>query len=535
MLIIAISFCLFAGAPNESEEGITNYSIFYGHPGTQPTADNKILKLIKEEFGVTFTQEFTVGEVAQKIGVITASGDYPDIVQCGDYVKGLIEADVLIPLEDLIMEHAPNIYEHYKPFWNQIKDPDDGHIYVLASYGRVYGKYMSSRSFGPAFNIQRGVLKEFGYPEIKTLDEYFDIIEKYKAKYPEVDGKKTIGFEILSYSWRAFCLKNPPQHLAGYPNDGEVIVDPKTSVGEIFADKEIAKKYYKKLNEAYLKGLIEKETFVQNYDQYLANISSGRVLGMFDQYWQFQNADENLKTQGEYNKMYVQLPLVYEGVKDYYMDRPPLNINRGFGITTACKDPVKFLKLLDTLLEEKWSKIMNWGIEGEDYLVRENGKMYMTPEMRDNFSDPTWKTSNRAQNFWGEAPKREGLYSDGNGCTPGEQPEEFLDGLKPEEKEYLDAYGYKTYIDVFSPPPPNRVDYPAWQIALPDGSPAAVVAKKMDDLKMKWLPKVITAPAGEFDALWTEYVTEFRKLPTDDFLTFINDGLKFRVENWGTK
>ena len=43
----------------------------------------------------------------------------------------------------------------------------------------------------------------------------------------------------------------------------------------------------------------------------------------------------------------------------------------GINITRNCKDPVKFLKFLDSLLDEKWSKIMNWGIEGEDYLVDE--------------------------------------------------------------------------------------------------------------------------------------------------------------------
>ncbi|MFD2877136.1 hypothetical protein ACFTAO_15895 [Paenibacillus rhizoplanae] len=46
-------------------------------PGQQPTPDNKLLKLIKDETGITFNQEFLVGDLQQKLGVMIAGGDYP--------------------------------------------------------------------------------------------------------------------------------------------------------------------------------------------------------------------------------------------------------------------------------------------------------------------------------------------------------------------------------------------------------------------------------------------------------------------------
>jgi putative aldouronate transport system substrate-binding protein len=445
----------------------------------------------------------------------------------------MIDAGMVIPLEDLIKENTPRLYAHYKPFWNQIKNPDDGHIYFIPDYGRIYRKFIGIRSMGPAFYIQRGVLKEFGYPVIKTLDDYFDVIRKYKEKYPEIDGKPTIGFEILSYSWRSFCLKNPPQHLIGHPNDGNVVVDPETHHAEIYADKDYAKRYFKKLNEMFLLGLVEKETFVRTYDQYLAVISSGRVLGMFDQYWNFQQADNALETQGNIERTYVPTVPTFDGITDYYFDRPPININRGFAVTTACKDPLKFLKLLDTLLDEKWQKILSWGIEGEDYLVDENGRFYLTQEMRDRSIDSSWRAANQARYFYAYAPKIEGLFSDGNAWTPGDQPEEFFNGLKPEEKEYLNAYGYKTYVDVFNPAPPNRIDYPAWTITLEDGSAAQIAWNKIDEIVVKWLPRVITADAGKFDAIWNEYIAELHKQDIKAYEDAINKAIQYRLENWG--
>ena len=72
------------------------------------------------------------------------------------------------------------------------------------------------------------MLEWANYPTIKTLDQYFDLIEKYKAANPTINGQPTIGFEIISYDWRYFALENPPLFLAGYPNEGAAIVDKAT-------------------------------------------------------------------------------------------------------------------------------------------------------------------------------------------------------------------------------------------------------------------------------------------------------------------
>ncbi len=85
---------------------------------------------------------------------------------------------------------------------------------------------------------------------------------------------------------------------------------------------------------------MDREALVQNYDQYLAKIASGRVIGMFDQHWNFGDGERSLISQGKFGSTYVGFPLVYPGAKEYYRDRPVVNINRGYGISTKAKDPV---------------------------------------------------------------------------------------------------------------------------------------------------------------------------------------------------
>lgn len=505
-------------------------SIFIGEAGQQPTPDNKIYKMIKEKTGASFSFEFLAGDLNQKLGVMIAGTDYPDVMSAN---TKLTAAEAFIPLEDLIEEHAPNLKANYANYWNMMKDPNDGHIYTLPNYGAYNGDVATTYYSGPAFWIQKAILKDAGYPTVKTLDEYFDLIEKYKEKNPTIDGTPTIGFEILNNDWRNWGLFNAPQHLIGHPNDGGVVVN--DNVAEIFADKDYSKQYYKKLNEMNAKGIIDQEAFVQNYDQYLAKLSSGAVLGMFDQHWNFQKAEDSLITQKKDERTYVGLPLVFDtNTKDYYLDRPALNLNNGFGITVNAKDPVKIIKLMDTLVTEDWQKTLTWGIEGEDYQV-ENGRFIRNQEQRDNAADATWKLSNKAEAWYASAPKLEGYFKDGNSTDAAAQPEEYKAGLKPYDKEILEAYGFNSYVDFFSKPGPNPIAYPAWSIDLIEGSDAKIAETKLNELRTKFLPKAILANTADYDKVWDEFVGEVAKVNVKSYEDRINDQLKWRFDTWSVK
>ncbi|WP_372630149.1 ABC transporter substrate-binding protein [Cohnella sp.] len=521
-----------SGSPEATVEPLT-ISLFTAATGPIPTDDNKIYKEIKEQLGVTLKEEYLVGDIEQKLGVMIAGGDYPDMITAN---AKLTAAKAVIPLEDLIEQHAPNLKKHYGKVWEQLKDPDDGHIYWMPNYGVYQGDFSSTEYYGPAFFIQKAVLKEFGYPKFKTLDEYFKLIEDYAAKYPEIDGQPTIGFTALAFDWRDWGLRNAPQHLAGHPNDGGVLVDPVTNVATLYSATDTAKPYYKKLNDINAKGLMDKEAFAQNYDQFLAKVSSGRVLGMFEQRWNFGQAHDSLVSQGKFERTYVGFPLVYDmNTTDYYLDRPPINLMNGFGITVNAEDPVKIIKFIDTMLSEKWQKRLSWGEEGVDYLVGDNGLYYRTPEMRTQQEDVTWKQKFKAESLWGYLPKLEGKYPDGNADGAANQPDEFFANLKDIDKEVLSAYDRKTWTEFFSVPPDNRVSYPAWNIDLIEGSPAKVANQKMKDLDFKLLPRAILSKPENFESVWNDYVTQMGKVDTKAYLDRVNEQLKWRVENWTSK
>src|SRR5690606_37880176 len=188
----------------------------------------------------------------------------------------------------------------------------------------------------------------------------------------------------LTDGWRFFATTNVPNHLAGYPNDGEVMVDMNTFEARIYAGTEWDKRWWQKLNELNAKGLFYKASFTDNYDQYIANLTSHKVLGFFDYGWQVGNATAVLNdaaradpSQDGYR--YFPLPVVFdENIKDQYLDPIGYVANRGFGITVNAKDPERIIEFIDHLLKEETQILLNWGIEGETYIRDSNGRLTRT-------------------------------------------------------------------------------------------------------------------------------------------------------------
>jgi putative aldouronate transport system substrate-binding protein len=444
-----------------------------------------------------------------------------------------MNAGALIPLQDYISAEAtPNLWRQYGDYMNMMK-AEDGNVYVFPNYGMYYNDYIQTSYNGPAFWIQKQLLIDMDYPEITTMDEYFDVISQYQAANPTINGQPTVGYEVLSFDWRAFCLKNAPAQLSGHPNDGGVNVEADTGIASLYANTDVAKKYYQKLNEIYHDGVIEADTFVQNYDEYLARLSSGAVLGMFDQGWDFQTAADSLVSQGLDQYTWVPVGITYDkSITPWYRERPIPNYNRGFGVSVDCEDPVRYIELAETLLSEKWQTIFTWGIEGEDYLVDENGLFYRTEEQRANAEDITWRLGNMAEALYQSLPKMQGTFDDGNSIDPNSQPSEYYDKLKDIDKEILSAYGVNYYSELLGEAPENRKDYPAWQISLGDGTDAAIADAKISELQMKYLPQLILGSEADFEADWAEYVAKYEDVNLDAYIDRVNEGLKERRDLW---
>ncbi len=512
--VILVTVSIISGC-GKKDDGVKTYSALIAVTGPADNRDTRLRKKITAMLGADVYVEKLSGQSAEeKIKSLIAGRNYPDFIDGSDATDLLIEAGALVPLDEYLDDY-PRLKSYLTEVqWDSLRK-EDGHIYFIPPYGVINGHSTAAMPSGEAFWIQKRVLVWAGYPEVKTLDQYFDLIERYCRAEPMTNGEPTIGFEILCDDWKYYCLENPPMFLAGYPNNGCAAVDPETGKTSDYDLLPEAKQYYKKLNDAYSKGLIDSETFTISYNQYIQLLSTGRVLGMVDQRWNIIDALGNLHGQGMDDYSYVPLPITAdESIKPNYLcTEPNVNTASGIGISVNCKDVKGALSFLEGLLSPEVMTLRTWGERNIDYNVDENGIFYRTEEQNNNWGNGEFLQQNTCP--YSYFPGYEGLLPDNkNAVVPSEQPDVYYDSLSEYDKKIMDAYGHKTWKDFLGTETEGKPWFPLYSVTADWKSDTEYgrARENMEKVKREWLPLVIMAGEDSFEDTWSEYMNEYERL-----------------------
>ena len=177
-----------------SEDEIADFTMFVTMPGSEINDDNEIAQMIAEKWGVRIKETWLTGQTAaEATGTLIASDEYPDYID-SDEMGLLYDAGALIPLDEYIDQY-PEFKEKWftEEEWEKFRQPD-GHIYWINPFGNTKGEPTATTHNDEAFWIQARVLEWAGYPEIKTMDDYFKVIEDYITANPTMDdGTPNIG------------------------------------------------------------------------------------------------------------------------------------------------------------------------------------------------------------------------------------------------------------------------------------------------------------------------------------------------------
>lgn len=514
-----------------ADDEIIDMTMFTAMPGSEINDGNEIQEIIAKKTGVRVKETWLTGQTdAEAIGTIIAGGEYPDFINGGDAMKALYDADALVAWDDYIDQY-PNIKEMYSDEeWDRFRQ-DDGHIYWANVFQNSYGEDKSTTHNDEAFWIQVRVLEWAGYPKIETLDDYFKVLEDYAAANPTMeDGTSNIPYTILCEDWRYFCIENAGQFLDGYPNDGSVIVDTDNMKIVDYNTTETTKRYFNKLNEEYNKGMIDPEFATQTYDEYIAKLSTGAVLGMCDQWWDFANTvNDVFKQQGLDAKgcNYVPLGLTIDPGMDqmWHTYGDTMNVSSGIAITTSCQDVDAAFRFMNDLLDQEIHDLRFWGVEGVDYQVDDNGLYYRTEEQRLQASDTAYKASHICS--YSYFPQWLGTSKDGiNAMQPGYQTSEFQSSLAEPLVKCFDAYGVDNYVEMIgSVVKETGPWFPMYSVSnnFTTDTPGGVAWTKMGEVKHEWLPKVVMS--ADFDGIWTDYMSAYEAVSPEDFIAEMQEAL----------
>jgi len=491
--------------------------------------DNEIQQIIAEKTGALIHQQWIIDpdDIDRTFSEMMISGEYPDFMSPNaENCQILVKQGAFIPIDNY-WEDCPNLRNYFtEKEWDRVR-ADDGHIYYVPLFSCFHVKDTNPTHGGEAFWIQTRVLEWAGYPQLKTLDDYFDVLERYLEANPtDENGEPFYGYEIEANDSWFFALDNPPMFLDGYPNDGCCIVDPDTLQAKDYNLSPTARRWFQKLNDEYQKGVIDQECFLLNSEQYYEKLASGRVLGMVDQQWNFNSAVTQLPPECTYIPFGITID---EGIEEHYRDRNAFDGSSGLGVSVSCPDPQAAVKFLNDLLDPEIQNLRFWGIEGVDYYVREDGIFDQTEEQYTRWRDEDYRAAHMC--MYDYIPYVQGMAPDGiNAYNSSNQPNIFFAHLKPDVQRCFEAYGVQTYNEMLNEPPENAPWYPMWTYSnsIMDDTDYGKVMKQIDEAKRKYLPLLVMS--SDFDATWQEYQDAYAQIDTQIYFDELTAEVHRRVD-----
>ena len=497
---------LLSGCQQEasvSEDGVVELT-FYNADGQDDPWTDPVAEVLTEKTGVRLKTEYPVAADDQTVALMIAAQDYPDMIYAKGDANSLIDAGALIDMTDLIEEYGPNIKKMYGDEFEKLRySEEDPSIYQLSSYA-VGGTFLENS--GTA-QIQWAVLKENNYEIPDTLEKFEKMIKDYMAAHPTTeDGMPTIGISLTAADWHwMITLGNPSGYIAeGAPDNGQWLIDEDYNAMYKFRSDKV-REYYRWLNRMYHEGVLDPEFATQTYEDYIAKIASGRVVALTDTDWDYSDGEKILIADGKLDKTYAGLPLAMdENTKAPSLMYQGLPTGQGVGITTSCKDPVAAIKFLDYLCSDEGQVLVNWGIEGVNYFIDEEGHRYRTQEEIDEANTNQDYSRITGVGFHSYPFPTYGIGEvDSTGSTyTTDSKETVIAEYNEEQKAACEAWGVELLVDVF--PQTSEFEVPEYSPVWACMKPVEFdeIGNKLDEIAWSGLITCVISEESEFDAAY---------------------------------
>lgn len=275
---------------------------------------------------------------------------------------------VIIPLEEYIDAYMPNlqaVFEKYPEYRTMCTDTE-GHIWALPWIEQLGNEKTAIQTIGNMSFINKKWLDFLNLKVPTTVDEFEQVLIAFRDHASEIQAEFGIDGSIIPMS----CIVNdgdqdPSLIINGF-GEGYGDAD-KTRHIAVTNDKEVicsaTQDGYKEgiewLHKLYEEGLIDTESFTQEWSTYVAKGKSGRYGVCFS--WDVANID-NLED-------WVPLPALTADTRNITPQNGSFTsgFDRGRCVVTAvAENPALVCAWLDQMYDPFQSPQNNWGTYGED-------------------------------------------------------------------------------------------------------------------------------------------------------------------------
>jgi len=386
---------------------------------------------------------------AQKFKVLLAGEDLPDIIHSsyGDLgvdINSLRKSGQLIPLDDLIDQYSPNIKNNYTSRLDYSRDflSDDGKVYFLPiqTYKSDPNNQVIAKTGADlAIYTRYDLYKELGSPEIKTTDDYLNVLKQMQDAHPQTEsGKKTYAISGWS-DWGTWMYIYPYQMMNGVTKQAYGMMYDKVTnepMGAYYSDAFWdGIKFY---NKAYNMGILDPEIFTQKYDNYMDKIKEGQTFVTYAS-WIADPVNSDFVAAGKPEQGFEIIPTGLNYIYGVYVGDAPFGWGGDYAmaITKNCKNQEKAMELLDFLYSDEGARLMNSGVEGVhweyvDGVPKMKQEYYDGVAADPNYLDLQGLKYNKLCTLSGDQ-----ILSDGYPADLRKTNEEKAKAINPIDKEFI--------------------------------------------------------------------------------------------------
>lgn len=352
-------------------------TVYFGDKSPEDTEiQKKWMEMCERKMGrkldITFEYIHT-GDYTEKLQVINAGGDLPDILTCfssSGSIKQMVDEYGSKGLYLNLAEHLDKM-PNYKSFLD--KDPNSMKK-LFTPEGGLYGAFnLNITHTGSAHGaestmmaVKNSVLKKLGLSIPTTLDEVYKTAKVIKeagiSKYPIVQLEE----------WQ----KPEDVVFASYHTNAKRYYDgSKFAYGPVSNDYKLALQY---LNKLYTEELISPDYFTYTTDMGNADLEAGSACILLSSWEGYPGMWATERPDDEWVAVPVPTSDVYKD-NGWQFEREFVNeyeFAPRYGMVINAQSPVaeELVEFMDLQYDQDVIDLLNWGIEGETYEVKDGKK-----------------------------------------------------------------------------------------------------------------------------------------------------------------
>ena len=323
------------------------------------------------------------GHTPDQDQLMYASGDLADIVMVHrDFYNQVITGGLVMPLDELIEQYAPDIKE-------QTYKLEYAKKYLSEGTGKIYGLTCFTGSDANGFYPQIGfhtrwdLYKALGAPEMTSHDDVLNLVDQLVRENPTTpDGQKVYGFGVFN-DWGTWAFT--PYHINNPTANKEVnakSISFKADGTEFYPLIDITSSGWQNLallNKANQMGLFDKDSLTQSSSEYANKCTNGQYMIINAGWWMRGYNAERRKEDPDTLVGYQQLP--FKNANIYCNNVWPAG-STGFMYMISAKTPhpEAAIKLLNYLCSYDGIRFIMCGSEELGTVEMVDGK----PEMKED-------------------------------------------------------------------------------------------------------------------------------------------------------